>query len=62
MRNLSIKALAWAQARTRREEGQTIVEYGLVIGVISVVVIAALYTAIDGGIVAVAAKITAKLA
>jgi len=41
MRNLSIKALAWAQNRRSQEEGQTVIEYALVAAVISVALIIA---------------------
>ena len=45
MRNLMIKAAAWQQSRTPREEGQTVVEYALVVGLVSLVIIAVLATA-----------------
>ena len=61
MRNLSIKALSWAQSRRNQEGGQTIIEYGLVIAVISIIVIAALFTAVDGGVTSVATSIKTKL-
>ena len=32
-----IKAVAWAQARQNQEEGQTFIEYALVIALVSVV-------------------------
>ncbi len=39
MRNLSIKALAWAQNRRSQEEGQTVIEYALVVAAVSIVLI-----------------------
>ena len=45
MQNLMIKAVAWKQSRTPREEGQTVVEYALVIGLVSLVIIGVLATA-----------------
>jgi len=39
MRNLMVKAVAWKQAHVAREEGQTVVEYALVVGLISIVLI-----------------------
>ena len=48
MRNLMIKAVAWKDARPielKDEEGQTVVEYALVVGLVSLVIIAVLATA-----------------
>jgi hypothetical protein len=43
MRNFAIKAASWAQARRQpREEGQTVIEYALVVAGISIVLIVAL--------------------
>lgn len=36
MRNLMLKAAAWGQARGPREEGQTLIEYALVVAVVSI--------------------------
>lgn len=41
MQNLALKAYAWAQTRRQpREEGQTVIEYALVVAVVSVALIA----------------------
>ena len=40
MKNLVIKAAAWKQSQTPREEGQGVIEYALIIAVVSVVLIA----------------------
>ena len=67
MRNLMIKAAAWHQSRPvelsqlRREEGQTVVEYALVVGLISIVLIVTLGTLGSGIITKVQAKVTALL-
>ena len=58
MRNLTLKAYTWAQTRRQAEEGQTIIEYGLVIAVISVIVIVAMFTAVNGGVTSVATAIS----
>ena len=42
MRNLMLKAVAWKQARpleVKDEEGQTVIEYALIVAVISVALI-----------------------
>lgn len=44
MRNLMFKAMAWQQARQGREEGQTVIEYALVVAGVSIVLIAGLLT------------------
>lgn len=37
MQNLALKAFAWAQTRRQpREEGQTVIEYALVVAVVSI--------------------------
>ena len=56
MQNLIIKAAAWKQSRTPREEGQTVIEYALVIAVVSVVLI---ITVLGFGTAAVARAKTA---
>lgn len=43
MRNLMLKAMAWREAR-RAEEGQTVIEYALVVAAISIVLIGGLLT------------------
>jgi Flp pilus assembly pilin Flp len=60
MRNLSLKAISWAQSR-KREEGQGIVEYALVLAVISLIVVTVLLTPINNGLKAVAADIETAL-
>jgi Flp pilus assembly pilin Flp len=44
MRNLTIKAASWAQTRRfhQEEEGQTVIEYALVVGLVSIVLAVAL--------------------
>ncbi len=44
MRNVAIKAASWAQTRRahQEEEGQTVIEYALVVGLVSLVLIFAL--------------------
>ncbi len=44
MRDLMLKAAAWQQARQPREEGQTVVEYALVVALVSLVIIGVLAT------------------
>jgi Flp pilus assembly pilin Flp len=39
MRSLTIKAYTWLQARQTREEGQTVIEYALVVALVSIVLI-----------------------
>ena len=41
MQNLALKAFAWAQTRRQpREEGQTVIEYALIVAVVSIALIA----------------------
>lgn len=40
MRNLMLKAAAWKQAHQPREEGQTVIEYALIVAVVSIALIA----------------------
>jgi Flp pilus assembly pilin Flp len=60
MRNLTIKAAAWAQTRRfhQEEEGQTVIEYALVVGVVSVALIA-LMAGFGSGVIS---KATSKVA
>lgn len=44
MRDLMLKAAAWTQTRQPREEGQTVIEYALVVAGVSIVLIALLLT------------------
>jgi Flp pilus assembly pilin Flp len=62
LRNLMIKAASWAQAHKSREEGQGVVEYALVIGGVSVILIGVLSVAGTGWINSVTAEVTAALA
>jgi Flp pilus assembly pilin Flp len=39
MRSLTIKTYTWLQARHNREEGQTVIEYALVVALVSIVLI-----------------------
>ena len=58
MRNLTIKAASWVQARQPGEEGQTVIEYALVVGVVSVALIA-LMAGFGSGVIS---KATSKVA
>ncbi|MCL4241420.1 MAG: hypothetical protein KJ048_08705 [Dehalococcoidia bacterium] len=42
MRNLTLKAAAWKQTRQPREDGQTVIEYALIVAAVSIVLMAAL--------------------
>ncbi|MCO5201364.1 MAG: Flp family type IVb pilin [Chloroflexi bacterium] len=61
MRDLMLKAAAWQQARQPREEGQTVVEYALVVALVSLVIIGVLATVGKGAINAVGDEIDAAL-
>ena len=61
MQNLMLKAAAWQQSRTPREEGQTVVEYALVVGLVSLVIIGVLATAGSGWINTISTKVTAAI-
>ncbi|NJD66575.1 MAG: Flp family type IVb pilin [Chloroflexi bacterium] len=56
-----LKAAAWQQARQPREEGQTVVEYALVVALVSLVIIGVLATVGKGAINAVGDEIDAAL-
>ena len=65
MRNLMIKAAAWKDARPvklqslRKEEGQTVIEYALVVAAVSIVLILALLTFGNSAISKAQSKLTA---
>ena len=61
MQNLMIKAVAWKQSRTPREEGQTVVEYALVVGLVSLVIIGVLATAGTAWINSLSSKVTTAI-
>lgn len=61
MRELILKAAAWQQARQPREEGQTVVEYALVVALVSLVIIGVLATVGENAINSVGTKITAAI-
>jgi Flp pilus assembly pilin Flp len=63
MRNLTIKAASWAQTRRfhQEEEGQTVIEYALVVGVVSAALVGVLFTAGTGWIKAVTTNVTSAL-
>jgi Flp pilus assembly pilin Flp len=63
MRNLTIKAASWAQTRRlhQEEDGQTVIEYALVVGVVSVGLVAVLLTAGTGWINSVTQSVTDAL-
>jgi pilus assembly protein Flp/PilA len=55
-----LNALLWVRARLAREEGQTLVEYALILALISVVTIAVL-TAIGQDVGSVLSKVQSTL-
>ena len=58
---LALKSLfAGLRARTAREEGQALVEYALILGLVSVVAIA-LLSAVGGDITQLLARVTSAL-
>ena len=64
MQNVINQVFAWKQARPiaiRDEEGQTVVEYALVVGLVSLVIIGVLATAGSGWITSIGTKITSKI-
>ena len=67
VRNLTLIPVAWKQARPielgrlRREEGQTVVEYALVVGLVSIVLIVTLGTLGSGIITKLQAKVDSFL-
>ncbi len=63
MRNIAIKAASWAQTRRahQEEEGQTVIEYALVVGLVSLVLIAALVTLGQDAMDTVGSKIQTAL-
>jgi pilus assembly protein Flp/PilA len=56
-----LEMIMWLQARARREEGQALVEYALILGLVSVVTIA-LLSALGNDIGSVLNKVTSALA
>lgn len=65
LRNIMNRAYVWAQDlkyRARDEEAQGVVEYALIIGFVSIAIIATLATAGDAWITALSGKITTKIA
>jgi pilus assembly protein Flp/PilA len=56
-----LEMITWLQARARREEGQALVEYALILGLVSVVTIA-LLSALGNDIGSVLEKVTSALA
>jgi pilus assembly protein Flp/PilA len=56
-----LEIITWLQARARREEGQALVEYALILGLVSVVTIA-LLSALGNDIGSVLSKVTSALA
>ena len=57
MRNLMWKAMAWRESR-RAEDGQTVIEYALVVAAVSIVLIGGLLTFGDDVIDAAQAEVT----
>jgi Flp pilus assembly pilin Flp len=62
MRDLAIKAASWLQTKQRAEEGQTTIEYALVIGLVVTALVVVLVTAGTAWIGDVTTKVAAKLA
>lgn len=60
MNKLAAKAVSTAVAVREEEEGQALVEYGLILALVSVVAIIAL-TALGGGVTAILDQVTAAL-
>ena len=58
MQNLINKAFAWTAAHQADEEGQTVVEYALVVGLVSLVIIGVLATAGTAWINTLSTKVT----
>ena len=56
-----LEMITWLQPRARREEGQALVEYALILGLVSVVTIA-LLSALGNDIGSVLEKVTSALA
>ncbi|MEX0781870.1 MAG: hypothetical protein WD557_04410 [Dehalococcoidia bacterium] len=52
MRNLLLKGAVWAQSHEQREEGQTAIEYAIVVAAVSLALALALFTFGDGVITA----------
>lgn len=63
MRNLTIKVASWAQTRRahQEEDGQTVIEYALVVGVVSVGLVGVLLLAGTDWINKVTANVTDAL-
>ena len=61
MQNLINKAFAWKAARQSDEEGQTVVEYALVVGLVSLVIIGVLATAGGAWITSLSSKVTSAI-
>ena len=55
------KIASWIQARTQREEGQGVVEYALIIGLVSIVIIGVLVTAGTGWINSITSNVTSSI-
>ena len=55
------KIAAWLQARTQREEAQGVVEYALIIGLVSIVIIGVLVTAGTGWINSITSNVTSAI-
>lgn len=61
MQNLINKAFAWNAAHQADEEGQTVVEYALVVGLVSLVIIGVLATAGGAWITSLSSKVTSAI-
>ncbi len=62
MRDFMLKLYTWAEAHKSREEGQGVIEYALVVGLVSVVLAGILATAGTGWIDAVGSLVSSKIA
>jgi Flp pilus assembly pilin Flp len=61
LRNLMINVASWAQAHKTREEGQGVIEYALVVGGVSIVLIVVLAASGTAWIGSVTTKVTTAI-
>ncbi len=61
MKEFAIKCYSWAQAHSEREEGQGVIEYALIVGLVSIVLAGVLATAGTTWINAVTGYVTGAL-
>jgi len=61
LRNIMLRTYVWVQDHKNREEGQGVVEYALVVGAVSVVLIGVLATQGTSWITSVTGKVNTAL-